>query len=202
MDKYTHKAGVLKLKSKKTVKPKPVVAKQKEKAREPASSSISRKFELQEGRIVSNETTVQGFETKFIDTISVGDTIGVNHPTSLEFEERSVMSLLSQRTLTIDGPFSSNLVSTTAYFVRKDSVQLKKDAERAAGSMADSEAIANKVQELLEGKTVATQKSTLQIREKTGMWTYKVRTERLNREATAEELLDMRVKQQGRDKYC
>ncbi|CAK9092302.1 unnamed protein product [Durusdinium trenchii] len=62
------------------------------------------------GRIVTNTTTVHGFETKFKDELEVGDTIMVHHPTSLEVELRMVVSVLSQRSSVLHQAFSKAAV--------------------------------------------------------------------------------------------
>merc|ERR1719326_1031281 len=59
------------------------------------------------GRIVCSKVTIQGFETKFKEECAVGDTIVVQHPTSLVEESRIVVGILSQRTLTLNEPFST-----------------------------------------------------------------------------------------------
>lgn len=188
-DAYRHKGGGLKLKGKVA---KPVTTGSGKKSRKGLNKRDLR-FDLKEGRVVSTERTVQGFETSFVNDVKVGDSIGVNHPTSLEFEERTVTSILSQRTLTIDSPFSTDLISTAAYFIRPDhsTLDIQDDMNEE-----DIKRI------VMERKGQATGGSVLQIRQKKGMWTYDVRTEKLDHEANAEELLDLRIKHQGRDKYC
>lgn len=182
MDEYKHKKGALKLK-------KVSDRKQKVTNRSSKPSKKTAEFELLEGRVVSNDTTVHGLETQFMEKINVGDTIGINHPTSMQFEYRLVVAILSQRTLNIDHPFSSDLFSTTNAYVRKDSQGLQALTE-------------DKILELIQKRSSAQHKSVLQVREKTGMWTYKTRSEKLENEVTAEDLLDMRIRREGRDKYC
>lgn len=125
--------------------------------------------------------------------------MGVNHPTSLTFEERTVTSILSQRTLTIDSPFSTDLISKTAYMYFTPTLQ--STSCNGSSPPSDNEAHLNTSLQL-ESTIKNSQPSKLVVREKTGMWTYTVRTEELNQEYTAEELLDMRIKRTGRDKYC
>lgn len=139
----------------------------------------------------------------------MGDIIGVTHPTSLIFEERNVMTIASQRTLTIDFPFSSDLVSTCTYLIRKDSITLRLAVLEKEGEGDVGPNIDDRVRDLLICGNSCTskvmpsrQRTTMLVREKTGMWSYKTRVEKLDKTHTAEELLDMRIKKQGRDKYC
>lgn len=168
------------------------------------------------GRIVTSGVTVQGFETKFRDEIDLGDTIIVFHPTLLREEERAVIGILSQRSLTLHEKFSNDILSTTPYRIRKDSVLLQHKAERSldqnagdrqCGSSSSTEEgyskeqLQDEVSRQLE-KKLKRAKQTLTYREKTGMWGYRVVTEEIDKKATAEQLLDMRVKRMGRDKFC
>lgn len=159
-------------------------------------------FKLGDGRIVSNETTVQGFETRFMEEIAVGDTIGVNHPTSMDFEERTVISILSQRSLIIDMQFSTNLISTCPFFIRSDSNVLLEQIKRDEEAQSSRGSIEERMQQKLTENMIKKQSTALRIRERKGIWGYKTTVENIDKELTAEELLDMRIKRTGRDKYC
>mmetsp|Transcript_18103 Transcript_18103/g.24267 ORF Transcript_18103/g.24267 Transcript_18103/m.24267 type:complete len:221 (-) Transcript_18103:232-894(-) len=158
------------------------------------------------GRIVSSTITVHGFETKFKDELEVGDTLMIHHAVSLEVEMRVVTGILSQRSCTLHQAFSKDLLSTTDYHIRKDSLKLQ---EKAKASIQDEDvgdpqslqdAASLELQKQLDKKLKKKNKQC-SVREKTGMWGYKVTTKALSKEATQEELLDERCKQ-GRDKYC
>ncbi|CAE8640676.1 unnamed protein product [Polarella glacialis] len=89
------------------------------------------------GRIVSNTTTVHGFETKFKDEVEVGDTVMLHHPISLEVEMRLVMSVLSQRSMVLHQGFSKDCASTCEYHVRKDSLKIQEKAKAEVAEGAD-----------------------------------------------------------------
>lgn len=164
--------GTLKLR-----KPKGAVARsdaRKKRQKMPTNEE----FELCDGRIVSNDSTVQGMETKFMEVFKVGDEIAVNHPTSFDFEERVVTNVVSQRTLMIDSAFSTDLITTCTYF-------RKKGEEEQIGPE--------------EQKTV---KKSLVLRERSGFWSYKTTKHDVEGDLTNEDLLDMRIKRTGRDKFC
>ncbi|CAK8987342.1 Uncharacterized protein SCF082_LOCUS929 [Durusdinium trenchii] len=155
------------------------------------------------GRIVTNTTTVHGFETKFKDELEVGDTIMVHHPTSLEVELRMVVSVLSQRSSVLHQAFSKDLSSTCEYHIRKDSLKIK---EKAKAEIEEDnpellqDAASRELQRQLD-KRLKKQAKTVSVREKTGMWGYKVVTKKLSKASSAEDALDERCKQ-GRDKWC
>lgn len=161
------------------------------------------------GRIVSSTNTVHGFETKFKEEVEAGDTLMVHHPTSLQVEMRVVTGVLSQRSLVLHQAFSKDLVSTTDYHIRKDSLKLQEKAkaqmqEAGAGEEEGEEtlqdAASQELQRRLE-KKLKKQRKTCVVREKTGMWGYKMVSKTLDKAANQEELLDERCRQ-GRDKYC
>merc|ERR1711972_1128293 len=100
--------------------------------------------------------------------------------------------------------FSKDFISTTEYHIRKDSLRLKEkvkeslEADESAESIQDAASL--ELQKQLDKKLKKARKEVT-IREKTGMWGYKIVTKKLGKEATAEELLDERCKQ-GRDRFC
>lgn len=163
------------------------------------------------GRVVSSGVTIHGFETQFKQEVDVADRIILFHPKSLQDESRFVVAILSQRSLTLDSPFSTDVASTTAYRVRKESVLLAAQASAALGKPAerngestaagDKEELQDEISRQLQKKLQSATR-VLKYREKTGMWGYRTVTERVSKHTTAEELLDMRAKRQGRDKYC
>ncbi|CAK0808094.1 unnamed protein product, partial [Prorocentrum cordatum] len=149
---------------------------------------------------VVNSTTVHGFETQFKEELEVGDMLLVHHPHSLEVEGRIVTGVLSQRSCTLHSAFSKDISSTTEYHIRKDSVKLKQKAKeqiQQAGTddpEALQDATSQELQRQLE-KRLRKQRKMCSVREKSGMWGYKVVTTRLDKEASQEELLDERCKQ-------
>mmetsp|Transcript_14611 Transcript_14611/g.40159 ORF Transcript_14611/g.40159 Transcript_14611/m.40159 type:complete len:213 (-) Transcript_14611:11-649(-) len=156
------------------------------------------------GRICSTTTTVHGFETKFREELSAGDTIFLHHPVSLEVEKRVVTGVLSQRSCVLHQAFSKDVVSTLEYHIRKDSLKLLEKAKEQILDGEDPEALKDATSAELEKqleKQLKKQRKQCAVREKTGMWGYKVVTKSMSKEVTQEELLDERCKQ-GRDKRC
>eukprot|EP00931_Biecheleriopsis_adriatica_P012297 TRINITY_DN113429_c0_g1_i1.p1 TRINITY_DN113429_c0_g1~~TRINITY_DN113429_c0_g1_i1.p1 ORF type:complete len:236 (-),score=65.76 TRINITY_DN113429_c0_g1_i1:33-692(-) len=155
------------------------------------------------GRIATNTTTINGFETKFKEEVEVGDTIMVHHPTSLEVEMRMVVSVLSQRSAVLHSAFSKDCASTVEYHIRKDSLKIK---EKAKAEIQEEnpellqDAASRELQRQLD-KKLKKQAKTVSVREKTGMWGYKVVTKKVSKSSSAEDMLDERCKQ-GRDKWC
>jgi len=160
------------------------------------------------GRMVTSGTTVQGFESQFKTEIEVGDNVLVHHPKSLLVESSVVLNILSQRAMTINAPFSSDLVSTTSFHIKKDSIRLKRQAEAAMSkpdgpeeeSLDSSARLDDQMSLQLQNK-LKKQKTVASVREKTGMWGYKIVSKKLKGDVGPGELLTLRTKQ-GRDKYC
>lgn len=135
----------------------------------------------------------------------MGDTIMIHHPVSLEVELRLVTGVLSQRSATVHQAFSKDLVSTLSYHIRKDSLRLQEKAkamieEEGGDAEALQDAASQELQRQLDKKMKKAAKMVT-VREKTGMWGYKVVTRKVDKETTQEDALDERCKQ-GRDKYC
>ena len=129
-----------------------------------------------EGRIVSTQNTVQGFNTKFAEECQVGDYISLVNPLTHIEENKQIAFIVSNRCLTLDDPFSTDIITTTEY-------QLKK------GVVPIGERVPQK------------KKKYVYVREKSGIWSYKTVRKETNEELTAEEALNIRAKS-GRDKYC
>lgn len=178
------------------------------------------------GRIVSSGPTVNGFESNFKEELQAGDTLLVHHPVSLKVEERVVEAVLSQRCLTIGLPFSRDLISTTEFYVRKDSITLRKLAEReideqkelakkrqknssdsfnteSGDAVNDAKLLQDVVSQKLQHRIEKSKKKTITYRVKTGMWSYKTVTEEVaeEQEFGADAALDARAKK-NRDKHC
>lgn len=85
-----------------------------------ATTAAAESYELVKvkgsGRILSSGTTLMGqVGTKFLQELSVGDAILIQHPTSLVEETRIVRMVLSDVSAAISSGFSSDLVSSTAF---------------------------------------------------------------------------------------
>jgi hypothetical protein len=152
-----------------------------------------------QGRIVSNGNTIQGLETVFSDEIQPGDSIIVRHPRTLLQEERMVTSIISQRSLNIDRPFSSDFVSTTGFSVRKE---VKAPSSRTIGGVLLKEENGTEdIRPTHIGEKTQNQRSVLVYQERMGPTGSRTVIEKLDRHYTEEELLDMKCKK-VHDKYC
>ncbi|EAK89602.1 apicomplexan specific Pf 23612804 and Py 23478322 [Cryptosporidium parvum Iowa II] len=139
------------------------------------NSKVEEKKKKGEGRIITSNTTVQGFHTKFQQELKIGDYIEIEHPNTLIKESRQVVSIVSERTLIVDSEFSCDLVSTSEYYYYTNTNDNDLD-------------ILNK-------------SNTYSYREKDGMFKYKTVVKSVNSKLSREDILDIRAKKQ-RDKYC
>lgn len=116
-----------------------------------------------------------------------------------------IVSVLSQRSLTIDHPFSVDITTTTPFKYTKESeileAKAKQSLQQQNGTVTNEAQLQDEVSRQLQ-KKLRQNRPVLKYREKTGMWGYKTVIESVPKNTTAEELLDMRSKRQGRDKYC
>jgi hypothetical protein len=147
-------------------------------------------------------------ETRFKEQVEIGDTIVVRHPQSLAVEERIVTSVMSQRSLTLHSPFSSDFVSTTEYSIRKDSAGLKssvpsgvKKEEQIDGEEDISTAVSANaaLQEQLR-KRLEAEENILTYREKVGM-SYRTVSVKVDNNLSKEDLLNLQIKK-THDRYC
>ena len=181
----------------------------------PSSKPVKSKTSVEtipgDGRVVSSGTTLQGMETRFKEQLAIGDVIMVRHPQSLLVEERIVTGIMSQRSLTVHSPFSSDFVSTTEYVIRKDSERLWHKAHALAGGLKKEELAEDEdgkrsltVDEALQAqlkRKLLKEGSIFTYQEKTGMWGYKTVSVKVDQDLTKEDLLEMRSKK-VHDKYC
>ncbi|PHJ19226.1 hypothetical protein CSUI_006941 [Cystoisospora suis] len=166
-----------------------------------------------EGRIVSSGCTIQGFETKFMDQCETGDVLMIKHPQTLQIEKKIICKILTNRSMTVMDGFSTDLVSTTTFAIRKKGKILRKKAKTdLAATTGDkkllSEGTEEEIDKLIQDEVSKRLQKNLKkaakevaVREKVGMWSYKMVTKKADHELTAGERLDERCKQ-GRDKFC
>jgi hypothetical protein len=165
-----------------------------------------------DGRILANGYTIQGMETNFKDQVQVGDIISIRHPRNSQKEYRSVINILSQRSLNINQPFSSDFVSTTEFEIKKlsrglvsssqvmtKSGHLKKEEQLDPHAYQDER---NPIDEGLEDAPAPPQKkSAITLEEKTGNWNKKTVSIEVDGGLTQEEILDIKCRE-VHDKYC
>jgi len=143
------------------------------------------------GEILSNTTTVMGKETNFKDVMENGDVLLIMHPTTLAYETRTVKAVLSNVSLLIDEPFSSDLISNQAYqFIRNPHARNERKKEK---SQVDKAAKKLKVK---ESKTFR-----YRVKKPGVAGTWVEHTERLKGEMQSSDLLDMRMKY-AHDRHC
>ncbi|OII72823.1 uncharacterized protein cubi_03693 [Cryptosporidium ubiquitum] len=143
---------------------------------EPFNFQGKEKKKKGEGRIITSNTTVQGFHTKFQQELKVGDYIEIEHPNTLIKESRKVINIISERTLIIEREFSCDLVSTSEYYYISTN-------------------------DIDNDLSVISKSNTYSYREKDGMFKYKTVVKSVNSSLSREDILDIRAKKQ-RDKYC
>jgi len=155
-----------------------------------------------EGRIVCSGDTVQGMETRFKEQIAVGDIVVIFHPQTLLKEERVVTAILSQRSLTIDSPFSSDFVSTIQYSVRSQQKETELQSHGPLKKEEEHESNPNNFSESRLGVhgVEHTADKILTYREKVGM-SYRTVSVKVDKGMSKEDLLDLQTKK-SHDRYC
>ncbi|CAM9610952.1 unnamed protein product [Ascophyllum nodosum] len=149
------------------------------------------------GRITSSGTAVQGHEAKFMEELHAGDAILITHPTTLREETRIVKMVLSNMSIGISSPFSSDLISTTKFrFIRAPRVELSAEAKK-------EEAKRQKTQEedSAFGTYAGAAGKRLVYRERTPQGNYRIIERTVDEVMTREQMLDMRSKKKA-DRHC
>nr|CCA22318.1 conserved unknown protein putative [Albugo laibachii Nc14] len=154
------------------------------------------------GRILSSGTTLMGqIGTKFLQELSVGDAIIIQHPTSLMEETRILRMVLSDVSASLSSPFSTDLISSTSFsYIKapKDEDEqenastlkkriLKSDEKNAFGTYA--------------GGTEMGTELTYRVKKSGVYGGYQLIREKASAVRTREELLDFREKKKG-DRHC
>jgi len=218
MDYTGVKKGALKLKGdSKTIGKKQKKKEKKEKSKIERGDDTEKKIDEDEtapvvpgtGRLLGSGTTIHGFDTKFLEEVSVGDALLVQHPATQCLESIKVTHVLTNKSMNILEAFSSDFTSTMPYHISKDSKLLKKKAKRdqdeADGDISDEELMRRKMQKDLDKRMKKSIGSrTIKVQQKIyggGGVTYRTVDKVMDRTMGAEDSLDERVKL-GRDKYC
>ena len=154
------------------------------------------------GRLSSSGTAVMGHETKFMDELAVGDALVITHPSTLVDETRIVKMVLSNVSISISSPFSTDLVTTCTFrYISAPKVEESDDAKRAAEKRMKMTR-----EDTAVGDYAGAGGTTLVYRKKKegnvgGSNGYTIVTERLAEEKTRTELLEMRSKFKS-DRHC
>eukprot|EP00516_Mucochytrium_quahogii_P004663 CAMPEP_0203761820 /NCGR_PEP_ID=MMETSP0098-20131031/14834_1 /ASSEMBLY_ACC=CAM_ASM_000208 /TAXON_ID=96639 /ORGANISM=" , Strain NY0313808BC1" /LENGTH=229 /DNA_ID=CAMNT_0050655973 /DNA_START=87 /DNA_END=776 /DNA_ORIENTATION=- len=153
-----------------------------------------------EGAIITSNVAVTGQETKFLDELQAGDVLLVHHPTSGEQEARVVTMVLSNMSVSLSSPFSSDLMVPCAF------QYLKKPKDKNEGINKDRAAKLRRKEELETAfGTYASVGNTFTYRERksgtNASGGYQVVEQVLDKELSREELLDLRCSKKG-DRNC
>ncbi|CAM9762461.1 unnamed protein product [Discosporangium mesarthrocarpum] len=149
------------------------------------------------GRMTSSGTTIHGHEAKFMDELHVGDAVIIKHPTTLRDETRIVKMVLSNVSISVSSPFSSDLISTTSFRYIKapreeETEESKAEAEKKRKLNEESTAF---------GTYAGGAGTKLVYRERTAMGNYRIVEVDTEGGKTREELLDMRTTKKA-DRHC
>ena len=146
------------------------------------------------GRLITSGLTVHGKDTKFMSQIKNGDFIVIQDETTFDKEERPVSAVLSDKSMALSTPFSSDVITYKTFEIRK-----KPEYKEPEDTL--EEKYEKKLQNF--SKKIKKDVPVLEYREKKGMWGYKLIKEELDdkKEITREDLLDLRSKK-SRDKFC
>eukprot|EP00940_MAST-03C_sp_MAST-3C-sp2_P001484 g1484.t1 len=156
---------------------------------------------LGSGRFITSGTSVMGQAgTSFMSELSVGDCVIVRHPTSLKDETRIVTMVLSQISISLSSPFSTDLVTPSKFhFIKAPPKRLDEEKERSRKKKRkmneERSAFGTYAAMTNEGSSF-----TYRVKKKGLGTSYKVVTVRAG-EHSREELLNMRSKKKS-DRMC
>jgi len=146
------------------------------------------------GHLQPSGTIVTGTATTFLTTLSVGDALLVQNPTTLLDEMRIVQFIVSETSMSLSSAFTFTSSSTLNYWFIKSPKAVKTAAEIAGDKERDFKLGTDCASGASSGNTV-------QIRVNDGHGSYKVITERVEEGTSREEMLGMRTKRKS-DKFC
>ncbi|CAM9491221.1 unnamed protein product [Hapterophycus canaliculatus] len=149
------------------------------------------------GRITSSGTAVHGHEAKFMDELHSGDAVLITHPTTLREETRIVKMVLSNMSISISSPFSSDLISTTNFrYIKAPRLEVSAEAKAEDGKR-------RKVQEedSAFGTYAGAGGKRLVYRERTPAGNYRIIERTVDEAMTREQMLDMRATKKA-DRHC
>ncbi|KAG6614537.1 Niemann-Pick C1 protein [Phytophthora cinnamomi] len=179
--------------------------KNKKRAREEENQEEKQPFELVKtrgsGRLLSSGTTLMGqVGSRFLQELSVGDAVVIQHPTSLLEETRIVRMVLSDVSASVSSAFSSDLVSSTPfYFIKappEDEKHQEEEQEKKKKKMDEQTAFGT-----YAGGTERGGQITYRVKKSGAYGGYAIVKEDANVERSREELLDIRAKKKG-DRHC
>lgn len=149
------------------------------------------------GRITSSGTAVQGHEAKFMDELHAGDAILITHPTTLREETRIVKMVLSNMSIGISSPFSSDLISTTKFrFIKAPRLEMS-----AASKAEDSKRRKTQEEDSAFGTYAGEGGKRLVYRERTPAGNYRIIERTVDEAMSREQMLDMRATKKA-DRHC
>ena len=149
------------------------------------------------GRISTSGTTVHGHDgTLFMRELSVGDAIIVKHPATLCDETRIVKMVLSDLSISISSPFSTDLCSTCKFRYIKAPKEEESLEEAAAAKRAK-----NMREEKAAFGTYASDGGKKFVYRTKHGFGYKIVETETTGDATRESLLEQRCKMKA-DRHC
>eukprot|EP00981_Chlorochromonas_danica_P002891 scaffold583_cov244-Ochromonas_danica.AAC.1 len=147
------------------------------------------------GRITTSGTTVHGHDTHFMNDLSVGDAIIIIHPTTLQEETKIVRMVLSNVSISISSPFSTDLISSTTFRYIKAPKDEVGEEEKTRQEVSRQ----HKTEESAFGTYASEGGTKFNYRVKKGgaFGGYKIISESTNNSMSREELLNMRSKKKS-----
>lgn len=143
------------------------------------------------GRIISSDTVVEGRDTKFTKELRQFDSLIVMNPQTLVKEESQISTIVSDTSLVLTKPFENDLLSFSAF-------EFQKKAEFNDGEECVESQFVERFDKI--GKKIK-KFTPHEYRAKKGTWTYQQIKEKVEGDATREQLLERRIKN-VRDKFC
>ncbi|CAM9380009.1 unnamed protein product [Heterosigma akashiwo] len=146
------------------------------------------------GRLTSSGIVVTGYETEFMNQLTAGDAIMVTHPTTFKEETRIVKMVLSNVSISISSPFSSDLVTTCPFhFIKAPKIEVPEEQKEQERKRKNDEE-----EKGAFGTYAPRNKVVYRVR---NQFSYKIITEDADKSMSREELLDIRSKKKS-DRMC
>ena len=149
--------------------------------------------------------TIHGHATKFMDELGVGDALIITHPISLSEETKIIRMVLSNISIGISSPFSTDLISTTSFkYIKAPKDQDgRTEEEQQRDERENLKRKSDKIEEHAYGTYASAggEKAVYRVKKPGAHGGYTIVTDAQSKSLSREELLTLRSKKKA-DRHC
>eukprot|EP01029_Cantina_marsupialis_P017258 TRINITY_DN386_c1_g1_i1.p1 TRINITY_DN386_c1_g1~~TRINITY_DN386_c1_g1_i1.p1 ORF type:complete len:202 (+),score=65.75 TRINITY_DN386_c1_g1_i1:67-672(+) len=149
------------------------------------------------GKILTSGTVVMGYETKFDEELANGDAIQIRNPTTLVEETRLITAVLSNVSISLSTPFSTDVITRSSFhYFKKPKEKLSKEEKTKRRKSEKKKHNTEAFGTYSDVDTV-----TFRVKSKSAYGGYTIVKQKTGGELTRSELLEKRVGMKA-DRHC